>query len=92
MKQKNYSVCPFWDARAMDEKTKLSRIMITINLQGSRQVRITLKLRSNKIDFDKAASSTTRNLSDEAKSVRKDLNDYLLKAENIMERLDNPSK
>ena len=92
MKQLNYSIRPYWDARAMDEKTKLSRIMLTVNLHGSRQFRITLKLRSTKPEFDKAISATSKNLSDEAKSVRKDLNDYLLKAETILSRLDNPSK
>lgn len=50
-------------------------------------------LKSTKVEFDKAtAIALGRNLSDEAKQVRKDLNDYLLKAETILERLDNPSK
>ena len=42
--------------------------------------------------FDKAISATSKNLSDEAKSVGEDLNDYLLKTETILSRLDNPSK
>ena len=70
MKQLNYSIRPFWDARAMDEKTNLSRIMLTVNLHAARQFRITLKLRSTKPEFDKAISATSKNLSDEAKSVR----------------------
>ena len=49
-------------------------------------------MRSTKPEFDKAISATSKKLSDEAKSVRKDLNDYLLKAETILSRLDNPSK
>ena len=92
MKQKQYSIRPFWDSRAMDEKTKLSRIMINVNLFGSRQFRITVRVRSTKAEFDKAISANSKNLTDEAKSVRKDLNDYLLKAETILERLDNPTK
>lgn len=76
----------------MDEKTRLSGIILTINLHGSRQFRITLKLRSTKPEFDKAISATSKNLSEEAYSVRKDLNKYLLKAEIILSRLDNPSK
>jgi hypothetical protein len=90
MKQQNFSVSPYWDSRAMDVITKMSRIMITINID-SRQFRITLKLKSTKSEFNKAISST-RTLSDSAKSVRKDLNDYLAKAENILERLCNPSQ
>jgi integrase/recombinase XerD len=92
MKLINYSISPFWDARAMDVKTKMSRIMITINIHGSRQFRITVRLKSTRADFDKAVSPTARNLSDEAKSVRKNLNDYLLKAETILERLEKPTK
>ena len=61
----------------MDAKTKLSRIMVTVNID-SRQFRITLKLKSTKSEFNKAISST-RTLSDSAKSVRKELNDYLAK-------------
>ena len=79
--------------RAMDAKTKLSRIIITINIHGTPQFRITVKLRSTKPEFDKAtAIALGRNLSDEAKQVRKDLNDYLLKAETILERLANPTQ
>src|SRR5665647_436141 len=90
MKQLNYSVSPYWDTRAMDVKTKMSRIMVTVSID-SKQFRITLKLKSTKSEFNKAISST-RTLSDSAKSVRKELNDYLAKAENILERLSNPTQ
>ena len=90
MKQQTFSVSPYWDSRAMDVKTKMSRIMVTVNID-SRQFRITLKLKSTKSEFNKAISST-RTLSDSAKSVRKELNDYLAKAEKILERLSNPSQ
>jgi integrase/recombinase XerD len=90
MKEQSYSVSPYWDSRAMDAKTKMSRIMLTVNID-SRQFRITLKLKSTKSEFAKAISST-RTLSDSAKSVRKELNDYLAKAEKILERLSNPSQ
>jgi hypothetical protein len=92
MKQKHYSVTPYWDVRAMNETSKLSRIMITVHIHGIRPFKITLKLKSNKVDFDKAVSGTSRFLSEEAKEVRKELNDYLLKADTILERLDNPSQ
>lgn len=90
MKEKNYSVSSLWDKRAMDEKTKLSRIMLSVIIHV-KQFRITLKLKSTKQYYDKAISSS-RILSDEAKSVRSDLTDYILKAEKILERLDNPNQ
>ena len=90
MKQQNFSVSPYWDTRAMDLKTKMPRIMVTVNID-SRQFRITLKLKSTKSEFNKAISST-RILSDSARSVRKELNDYLAKAAKILERLSNPSQ
>jgi len=43
------------------------------------------------LEFDKATSSA-RTLSEEAKQVRKDLNDYLMKAEAILDRLEKPTK
>ena len=52
MKQKNYSVSPFWDKQALDEKTGMSRVMITVNI-NSKQFRISLKLKSTKSEFDK---------------------------------------
>ena len=66
--------------------------MITVNIHGTRPFKITLKLKSNKIDFDKAINGNSRFLSDDAKTVRKELNDYLLKAETILERIDNPTQ
>lgn len=75
----------------MNKRTKLARIMLTINLHG-KLFRIVLNLKSTKSDYEKAISATSKNLSDEAKSVRKDLNKYLLKGETIMERLENPTK
>ena len=90
MKQKNYSVSPFWDKRALDEKSGMSRVMVTVNI-NSKQFRISLKLKSTKSEFDKVISSA-RTLSDSAKEIRKELNEYLSKAENILDRLSNPSK
>ena len=90
MKQKNYSVSPFWDKRALDEKSGMSRVMVTVNI-NSKQFRISLKLKATKSEFDKAISSA-RTLSDSAREIRKELNEYLSKAENILDRLSNPSK
>lgn len=87
---KQYSIVPYWDKTAMDKKTKVSRVMLTVNNVG-KQFRITLPLRATKVDFLKATNAS-RTLSEEAKNVRKEWNDYLAKAESILKRLDKPTK
>jgi integrase/recombinase XerD len=87
MKLKNYSITPFWDKSVLDSKTKYSRVRLTINL-NRKQFRITLKIRCTKAEFDAALSSRSEN----AKKLRLELNDYIQKAEKIMERLPNPTK
>jgi integrase/recombinase XerD len=82
---------PYWDRRAMKDNG-ISRIMLTVNMLGHPQFRITLNLRSTRIDYEKAININSRNLSDDAKSVRQELNDYLQKAEMILSKLDNPTK
>jgi FkbM family methyltransferase len=52
---------------------------------------VTLKLKATKFDFDRAISAS-RTLSDEGKSVRADIQEYMLKAENIMDSLATPTK
>ncbi|GEO08266.1 integrase [Segetibacter aerophilus] len=64
--------------------------MLTVNLQA-KQFRISLKLRSTKEDFDKAISSA-RALNTETKFLRTEINEYVTKAETILERLINPSQ
>lgn len=90
MKQTNYLLMPFWHKRAIDEKTKMARVMLTVNLCG-RQFTMSLTLRATKEDFDKAVSSA-RVLSESAKALKKELNDYLAKAEMVLEKLPNPSQ
>lgn len=85
MKTKNYSITPMWDKSVMDEKTKQSRVRLTINL-NRKQFRITLRIKCTKAEFDAALSSRSVN----AKELRLELNEYLLKAENVMERLPVP--
>jgi hypothetical protein len=57
IKNKNYSITPLWDRYAMDKKTLQSRVRLTINLKGN-QIRITLKVRCSKADFDGAIFET----------------------------------
>ena len=90
MKKAGYSVSVFWDGRAVLKDTELSRIMITINLTGSKQFRITVKLYSTKEDFEKAMSGSGG--STEVKELRREINNYVLKAENILDRMPTVTK
>ena len=90
MKQKRYSLSMFWNKRDMDEKTKEATISLTVNLPRQ-QFRVSLKIAATKADFDRALS-TARLMSDSAKELKVTLNDYILKAESILDRLQEPTK
>ncbi|MEJ7827966.1 MAG: site-specific integrase [Segetibacter sp.] len=90
MKQLKYSISLFWDARAMNTVSLHSRIMLTVNLKGV-QFRLSLKLRSTKSDFDKAVSSA-RTMSDSVRELKREMDDYVLKAENVFARLPSVDK
>lgn len=64
--------------------------MVTTNLNG-KQFRISLRLRSTKENYNKAISAC-RTLSEDVKKLRKELLEYITKAESILDRLPNPSK
>jgi len=83
-----FSVSLFWDARVMDAKTKESRVMLTINLKGEKQFRISLKERCTKKDFESAINTRSK----QTKELRNALNDYVEKAEVIIEKMSTPSK
>ena len=88
--RKTFSVSMFWNKRDMNFKTKEATISLTVNLQRQ-QFRVSLKISSTKADFDKALS-TARNLTDIQKELKQAMNDYILKAETILDRLQEPSK
>jgi integrase/recombinase XerD len=87
IRTRQFSITPFWDTRTMDDKTKQSRVMLTINL-NRKQFRITLKLRCTKAEFDAAITSRSAN----AKELRRAIHDYIDKAETILNRLPSPTK
>ena len=78
-----------WDTRVIHPKTKESRIMLSIVL-NRKQFLISVRLYSTKFDYDKALSG--RSLTESQKSLRKNINEYVLKAESLLERLTEPSK
>ena len=91
MKHKQrYSVSMFWNKRNMDLKTKVSTIALTVNLPRL-QFRVALKLESTKSDFD-LALSTARKLSDDVKELRQHMNEYMTKAETILDRIESPTR
>ena len=90
MKNNLYSLNLFWDGRRMDKISKIGGIFLTVNLMRQ-QFRISLKLKSTKLDFEKA-TSTSRVMSEECKQLKKDLVEYEAKGEAILSRLPNPSK
>jgi integrase len=90
MKGKNYSVSLFLPPKIFMKGTNLSPVNITINLSGGVQFRMRLKLYTTKQDFVEALSGKGGN--QEVKELRKEMNEYVSKAEAILERLPNPNK
>ena len=89
MKATNYSINIHWDRRYPKAGTDLCPIQIAVSLSGV-QFKMSLRLYSNKKDFEKAINSTGGNL--EVKELRKQINTYVSKAELILERLPNPTR
>lgn len=88
--KKMYSVSMFWNKRGMDMKTKVSTISLTVNLPRQ-QFRVALKLTATKVEYDLALSSA-RKISDDVKELRNAMNEYLVKAETILDKMPELSK
>ena len=80
----------FWNSRSMDSKTKISTISLTVNIPRQ-QFRVALKLESTKADFDLALSSARR-ISDDVKDLRNAMNEYIVKAETILDKMPELSR
>jgi len=89
MKAKTYSINIHWDKRYPKAGTDLCPVQLAINLFGL-QFKMSLKLYANKADYEKALNS--KGGSDEVKALRKQINDYKTKAEQILDRLPNPTR
>jgi integrase/recombinase XerD len=90
MKGKNYSVNVQWDSRyPLAGTTDVCPIQLVVNIQGL-QFRVSLKMYSTKDEFNKAVK--TKGGGVEIKELRRQVNDYVNKAENILERLPNPTR
>lgn len=89
MKAKNYSINVHWDKRYPKAGTDVCPIQLAVNLHGL-QFKLSLKLYANRADYEKVLNS--KGGSDEVKELRKQINDYTSKAEQILDRLPNPTR
>jgi integrase/recombinase XerD len=89
MKQSNYSISILWDKRSTKVGTKLCPVKLSLNLNGL-QFLVGLKLYATEEDFEKAIKG--KGGSNENKELRKQMNDYMAKAETILERMPNPTR
>jgi hypothetical protein len=80
--EKNYSVSTFWDKRA-------GRIMLSINLNRTR-FSLSIHLYCSQSDYLKAKSG--RMLTSEQKKLRDRIYSCVLKAEELLSRLNEPTK
>lgn len=89
MKRKNYSVNVHHDSRYPKKGTTLCPVQLAVNINGL-QFKVGLRLYATKEDFNKATGSKGGGL--EVKELRKMINDYIAKGEQILDRLPNPTR
>lgn len=90
MKGKNYSVNVHWDKRyPLAGTVDMCPIQLAVNINGL-QFKMGLKLYSTKEDFDKAVKTKGGGI--DIKELRRQIQDYMLKAEHILEKLPNPNR
>jgi len=90
MKTKNYSINLHYDKRyPLAGTTDLCPIQLALNLNGL-QFKISLKIYSTKSDFEKALKGKGGSV--EIREFRKQIQDYVTKAEKILDRLSNPTR
>ncbi|MEJ7675011.1 MAG: hypothetical protein WKF59_20500 [Chitinophagaceae bacterium] len=89
MKKSHFSVSPFWDKRYTKKGTTQSPISLAITI-GYLQFRVGLKLHASNPQFIKIMQG--RGGCVQIKATRRHLNEYVLKAENILLRLSNPTR
>ena len=90
MKVTGHSVNVHWDRRYPKAGTAdLCPVQLSINIAGL-QFKVGLKLYATREDFDKAMSG--KGGGNEVKELRKEINGYLYRAKEILERLPNPTR
>jgi integrase/recombinase XerD len=80
--QTNYSVSTFWDKRG-------DRVMLLVNL-NRKQFSLSIRLYCSKADYGKATSG--RMLTSEQKTIRDKITESIMKAEELLSRLNEPTK
>jgi integrase/recombinase XerD len=89
MKAKNYSINTHHDKRYPKAGTDLCPVQLAVNISGL-QFKVSLKLYATKSDYDKALNS--KGGSEEVKELRKQIIEYITKADLILDRLPNPTR
>lgn len=90
MKTKNYSVNVNWDKRyPLASNTNMCPVQLAVNICGL-QFKVGLKMYATKEDFEKAVK--TRGGGIEIKELRRQIQDYITKAEKILDKLPNPTR
>lgn len=84
-----FTVSTMWDSRVMHPKTKQSRVMLCIVL-NRQPFKLSIKLYCTRDDYDKA--NTGRSLNVAQKNLKQEMHDFVVKAENVLERLAEPTK
>ena len=90
MKTKNYSINLHWDKRyPLAGTIDLCPVQLALNLNGL-QFKISLKIYATATDFKKALKGKGGSV--EIRELRKQLQDYVTKAEKILDKLPNPTR
>jgi integrase/recombinase XerD len=89
MKAKNYSVNLHWDKRYPKVGTSECPVQLAVNINGL-QFKISLKIYTTQSVYQSALNS--RGGGDQLKELRRQINEYVTKAEKILDRLPNPSR
>lgn len=84
-----FSVTTMWDSRVMNLKTKQSRVMLCVVLNRER-FKLSIKIQCTHDDYNKAIGG--RSLSSGQKEIRSDISAFVLKAESLLEKLNEPTK
>lgn len=86
--KKQFSISTLWDSRSI-KPNKQSRIMLCVTINRER-FKLSIKLYSTQSDYEKAVGG--RSLSEHQKELRSEILSFVMKAESLLERLNEPSK
>lgn len=86
---KKFSVSTMWDSRAIRPDNK-SRVMLCVVLPNRSSFKLSLKIQCTKADYEKVMSGRSLNVYQQG--LRKEISSFVLKGEELIERLAEPTK